>query len=206
MYSLVSKVLSLALAAGIYLATSSEAKTPNVVFILTDDQSDAFWKDYDSEHQPKLRKFLSEQGATVQVKTHCCHKYLLNDTSLTHTHHRRRTHYLQNSFSTTPVCCPSRSSIYTGKYIHNLGVYNNSGGSGGCASLDWQDGPEKDNVAYHLSSLGVKSSFAGKYLNNYGAKNVGGMTRIPDGWDQWFGLQGNSKYYNYQVSRNGVTE
>jgi arylsulfatase A-like enzyme len=144
MYSLVSKVLSFVLVF-IYLATTSEGKTPNVVFILTDDQSDAFWKDYDSEHQPKLRKFLSEQGATVQVKpTAGCHEVtLLHDTSLhehlSHTHsHTRRTHYLQNSFSTTPVCCPSRSSIYTGKYIHNLGVYNNSGGSGGCASLDWQ--------------------------------------------------------------------
>ncbi|GMH71168.1 hypothetical protein TrST_g11337 [Triparma strigata] len=204
MYSLVSKVLSLALAAGIYLATSSEAKTPNVVFILTDDQSDAFWKDYDSQHQPKLRKFLSEQGATVQ-----------------------------NSFSTTPVCCPSRSSIYTGKYIHNLGVYNNSGGSGGCASLDWQDGPEKDNVAYHLSSLGVKSSFAGKYLNNYGLgsnnnsafampgcmnvtrnREESGMDitcsstidHVPRGWDNWHGLAGNSVYYNYTISNNGVAE
>ncbi|GMH74700.1 hypothetical protein TrRE_jg12936, partial [Triparma retinervis] len=64
MYNLISKVLSLTLVGA--LATSSHATTPNVVFILTDDQSDAFWNDYDSKHQPKLRKFLSEQGAKIQ--------------------------------------------------------------------------------------------------------------------------------------------
>ena len=35
---------------------------------------------------------------------------------------------------------------------------------------------------------------------------VGGLGRWPQGWDQWYGLQGNSKYYNYLVSNNGKTE
>ena len=265
MYNLISKVLSLTLV-GAYLATSSHATTPNVVFILTDDQSDAFWNDYDSEHQPKLRKFLSEQGAKIQVSVKRleggrlivgiplfvsevvhAHGSILNlwllqrrsggrvrvaqSAQTSPPSHTRLS--LQNSFSTTPVCCPSRSSIYTGKYIHNLGVHNNSGGSGGCASLDWQEGPERDNIAHHLSSLGVKSSFAGKYLNNYGLgsnnnsafampgcmnvtrnREESGMDitcsstidHVPRGWDNWHGLAGNSVYYNYTISNNGVAE
>lgn len=66
-------VIGLILAACLPITLSA---TPNVVFILTDDQSDAFWKDYDSEHQPKLRKYLSEQGATVQVRV----KHSVNQT------------------------------------------------------------------------------------------------------------------------------
>jgi arylsulfatase A-like enzyme len=45
---------------------------------------------------PKLASLLSSQGMTIP-----------------------------KSYATTPVCCPSRSSLYTGKYIHNIGVHNN---------------------------------------------------------------------------------
>ena len=30
------------------------------------------------------------------------------------------------------------------------------------------------------------------------------MTHVPPGWDSWLGLVGNSQYYNYAVSDNGV--
>jgi N-acetylglucosamine-6-sulfatase len=141
---------------------------------------------------------------------------------------------IPQSFATTPVCCPSRSSIYTGKYIHNINVHNNSAGSGGCASQSFADNAEKENIAHLLSSLaGYSTHFAGKYLNNYGyggpgdgaqnspqcanvtfAQNAAGMdntcsvplSHVPRGWDSWHALQGNSVYYNYSMSTNGVTE
>ena len=46
----------------------------------------------------------------------------------------------------------------------------------------------------NLSSI---SGYFGKYLNKYGGKHV------PAGWDEWVGLKGNSKFYNYTLNVNG---
>lgn len=85
--------------------------------------------------------------------------------------------------------------------MHNTEVYGND-----CGGEAFINGPEKLNVATYAKSLGYTTFYAGKYLNTYGSSNVGGLARIPDGWDQWYGLQGNSKYYGYSVSNNGVEE
>ncbi|CAH1118684.1 unnamed protein product [Phaedon cochleariae] len=110
----------------------------------------------------------------------------------------------QNAFVNTPICCPSRSTILTGKYAHNTGVTNNTV-SGNCSSKYWQEQHEPSSIAALLkNSSGYLNFYAGKYLNRYGFDDVGGTKHIPKGYDWWIGLKGNSRYYNYTLSVNGT--
>lgn len=42
------------------------------------------------------------------------------------------------------------------------------------------------------------------HIMQYGNERVGGAAHVPEGWDWWAGLLGNSKYYNYSLSINGT--
>ncbi|XP_061423362.1 N-acetylglucosamine-6-sulfatase [Lethenteron reissneri] len=110
-----------------------------------------------------------------------------------------------NMFVSSPLCCPSRSSLLTGKYPHNHGVTNNSL-QGNCSGATWQKREEPHALPMRLRTAGYQTFFAGKYLNQYGSAEVGGPSYVPPGWDDWLGLVKNSKYYNYTVSNNGKEE
>ena len=63
-----------------------------------------------------------------------------------------------NGYVTTPLCCPSRSSILTGMYVHNHGVYGNRG----------QDlFPHRTSVQRELSMAGYTNGVFGKFLNGW---------------------------------------
>ena len=108
----------------------------------------------------------------------------------------------KNGFVSSPVCCVSRSSIMSGRYVHNHGTVNNSI-NGNCSSKYWQNNIEPTCFAPIVQNQGYNTFYAGKYLNQYGSSKVGGTQWIPKGWTEWKGLVGNSKYYNYDISDNG---
>jgi arylsulfatase A-like enzyme len=70
----------------------------------------------------------------------------------------------QWGFDTTPLCCPSRSSIFTGRYAHNHGVVTNDLGH-----QVFAPGAPANNtmLQYYLQQSGYKTGLFGKYLNQW---------------------------------------
>jgi N-acetylglucosamine-6-sulfatase len=157
------------------LALAATAAPSNVVFIFLDDL-DVEMGSSSAAYMPTLHSLIAAEGVTFT-----------------------------RAYASVPVCCPSRSSLYTGTYQHNNGVRGNSIGAN-CSSRAWQAGPETRTFAVPLRAAGYATHFSGKYLNDYGAPAEGGTAHVPPGWSDWHGLVGNSIYYNYTLSNNGVPE
>jgi arylsulfatase A-like enzyme len=110
-----------------------------------------------------------------------------------------------NAFVVNPLCCPSRTTILTGKYSHSTRIYWNRPPHGGFPSFEHEEG---STVATWLNDAGYRTALIGKYLNSY---SRGDAAHVPPGWDDWKaqmltvqGGEGGGGYYNYDISDNGT--
>ena len=103
-----------------------------------------------------------------------------------------------NYFVTDSLCCPSRSSIFTGRYPHDTGVFRNTGKDGGY--LVFRDrGHENATFATSLSAAGYRTAMLGKYLNGY----LPATHPAAPGWTLWAVAGNGYSEFNYNLNLDG---
>lgn len=103
-----------------------------------------------------------------------------------------------NAYVTTPLCCPSRTSILTGLYAHTHGLVSNTPPGGGYAAAK-RLGVESCTVGVWLQKAGYRTGMIGKYLVGYGWRDGQG---IPPGWDNWQ-VRTSGAYLDVRINDNG---
>ena len=101
------------------------------------------------------------------------------------------THF-PNAFATTPYCCPSRATIFTGRYTHNHGVLVNV-----------EENPvldQRTTVQWRLKRTGYRTAMFGKYLNGWD------LGDDPPAFDTWaiFGKTNEAGYYGGEWNIDGT--
>jgi arylsulfatase A-like enzyme len=92
-----------------------------------------------------------------------------------------------NAYATTPLCCPSRASLFTGQYAHNHRVLAN----------DQAENMDQDTtVQAALQRAGYLTGFTGKYMNGWP------FVRRPPHFDRWSMVD--KGYHDPRVNRNGT--
>ena len=110
-----------------------------------------------------------------------------------------------NYYVTDSLCCPSRSSIFTGRYPHSTGVFTNLGPDGGYPLFKGKH-LDEDTFATDLQTAGYRTSMMGKLMNGYqpGTPAAPAQDQVPKGWNEWT-LAGNAYgEYNYNLNQNGT--
>ncbi len=126
------------------------------------------------DYMPFLRTLVAQQGTTF-------------------------TQFLANC----SLCCPSRTTLLRGQYVHNHTVYTNGPPDGGFEKA-YQIGLESSTLATVLQSAGYRTALMGKYLNGYPITSA--LTYVPPGWSEWYSPASDSAYsnYNYTLNMNGT--
>ena len=91
-----------------------------------------------------------------------------------------------NAFATTPLCCPSRASIMSGRYAHNHDVETNR-------SAPLFD--ERGTLQRYLQEAGYLTAMAGKFLN--------GWFGDPRFFDRWATYVDPIRYYGARANVDG---
>jgi N-acetylglucosamine-6-sulfatase len=103
-----------------------------------------------------------------------------------------------NYFVTDSLCCPSRSSIFTGRFPHNTGIYKNVGEDGGFMAFHNRH-HEQSTFATALQAAGYRTAMLGKYLNGYKPQN-----NPPEpGWTYWAVAGNGYPQFHYDFNEDG---
>ncbi|WP_336158381.1 sulfatase family protein [Amycolatopsis sp. VC5-11] len=102
---------------------------------------------------------------------------------------------------TDSLCCPSRSSLFTGMVPHDTGVFTNGGEDGGYRVFHGR-GDDKSTYATSLQQAGYRTAMMGKYLNGYQPKSDG----IPPGWNEWDVAGNGYREFDYDLNENGTVK
>jgi len=94
----------------------------------------------------------------------------------------------RHAFATTPLCCPSRASILTGRYARHTHVYDNG------SPL------EEPTFVDRLRQAGYYTGIVGKYLNSWD----GSYRPEFDSWTVFAGPGASQKYFDPRLNINGV--
>jgi N-acetylglucosamine-6-sulfatase len=117
---------------------------------------------------------------------------------------QRRGMTFSRYYVTDSLCCPSRSSIFSGRYPHNTKIFTNKVPDGGFDAFHAR-GEEGSTWATDLQAAGYRTAMMGKYLNGYlpGGVVDGKRLYIPPGWDEWDVAGNGYGEFNYNLNQNG---
>ena len=125
---------ALALAVTLPLAIANDAyAAPNILFIVTDDQE----LQGTMAVMPSTAKWFKngDSGSGITGGTE-----------------------FANGSVTTPLCCPSRASIFSGRYAHNHGVHK---------ITEPQNLDQSTTLQRYLQQAGYRTGIFGKFLNDW---------------------------------------
>lgn len=149
-------------------ALTSEASRPNIVVIYMDDFS------------PKASRLWTDRKRTPTLA-----RWVDEGITL-------------NASGSTPLCCPARANVLTGRYGHHNGITRN----------EMRRYDPGRTIAVELQAAGYHTAFVGKFLNAFAnwAPTSRDVERYSQGWDDFDVIWENQgRFLDYRLwTRDGV--